>query len=452
MNDTQPSSPMSKQVFINWLRRQVGKRTPAAVLRFADGELQLFEADPGNEESMQVAIGKLQKETGLRFSERDVLEVKALLELAYDEADVLGIHFDNPLEQAHRTRLDALAALYAERVSAGRRSVPLAHCMLSHQILDDLPAMLAGHSVSAISCRDLKPVLEAEWGAEDVIVYSVPSQYMVRDVDGDYEAALHDVPIWPDVHARICSELTVREPGEVFLVGAGIFGKDLCIRVRDRGGIALDMGSALDRIAGKMTRGPERRVLDLYASGVSEEDIVRYIQRVFAVRVGQRLVTQVVDAFLGDIAGWRRRSLRARYPHVYFDALRIEIAAGRATPGPFCGLAIGVVPSGGAELLGVWWQAEEAQLWPEALDDIHGRGVRDIQVAAAGDAPGVAEAVSVAFPQTAFVAATGPDRAISRQLRKAIESRGRFPDEEAATRLIRLIAIRASNAWRRLAY
>lgn len=50
---------------------------------------------------------------------------------------------------------------------------------------------------------------------------------------------MHGVRIWPDVHVRLRSELTVREPGEVFLVGAGVFGKDLCVRVRDRGGASL---------------------------------------------------------------------------------------------------------------------------------------------------------------------------------------------------------------------
>ena len=47
-----------------------------------------------------------------------------------------------------------------------------------------------------------------------------------------------------------------------FLVGAGIFGKDLCIRIRELGGIALDMGSCLDLMAGKVTRGPNLVRLD----------------------------------------------------------------------------------------------------------------------------------------------------------------------------------------------
>jgi hypothetical protein len=66
------------------------------------------------------------------------------------------------------------------------------------------------------------------------------------------------VPIWPDFYRRLEEEIEVREQGEVFLVGAGLFGKSLCVRIRERGGIALDMGSTLDGIAGKVTRGEGR--------------------------------------------------------------------------------------------------------------------------------------------------------------------------------------------------
>ena len=86
----------------------------------------------------------------------------------------------------------------------------------------------------------------------------MPSQYVMRTVDDEYERALHGIPIWPDVVDRIRDELEVRQRGEVFLVGAGLFGKELCIRVRERGGIALDLGSCLDGMADKVTRGPNR--------------------------------------------------------------------------------------------------------------------------------------------------------------------------------------------------
>jgi hypothetical protein len=206
---------------------------------------------------MRLAIRRLRRQGSGSFTPEDVLAVKERVSLAFDAADVLGILPGDNFTSAAEMWMERLMALYASRGEAGRPAASLVCSHLHHDVVDQLPGLLTGRPVSVISCRDLKPVLEGEWGLEDVAVYRVPSQNAVRDVDSIYEAAMHDVPIWPDGHARVHAALTVREPGEMFLIGAGVFGKDLCIRVRELGGIALDMGSALDRIAGKITSRPQ---------------------------------------------------------------------------------------------------------------------------------------------------------------------------------------------------
>lgn len=312
---------MSTADFSRWVRRRVEERAPAAAVRFGDAEARLLVADSGDGRAMEDAIGKLTLETGLSFAPRAVLEIKELVALAFERADVLGIRAGERTTDARRMWMAKLGALYCESLAAGRRRATLAHCLFSHDILSELPALLAGRCVSAITCRDVKAVLEREWGLNEVNVYQVPSQHLVRDIDGPYEAAMHEIPIWPDAHARVRSELTVREPGEVFLVGAGVFGKDLCIRVRELGGIALDMGSAMDRIAGKKTRGPERRVLNLYARGKSAPEIVERLEDVFGVPVEQAEVERVLEkaAAEGRLAAVRSR-WKAGGERPYYDS------------------------------------------------------------------------------------------------------------------------------------
>lgn len=283
---------ISRPELTEWIRQRVDERAPTAVVRFGDGEAQLLTADPADAGSMQLALDKLRKETGLPFSPEAALEIKALVALAFEQADVLGIRFYDGFSEESKRWLGKLAALHSEQLAAGRPAAVLAHCLVDW---DPLPELLAGRRVSVISCRDVKPALEAKWGLRDVAVYQVPSQHMVRDVDGAYESAMHEVPIWPDAHARIRSELTIRERGEVFLVGAGLFGKDLCIRVREHGGIALDVGSTLDQIAGKITRGPKRRVLDLHEGGMSVADIAADFHRTYGVRVDPERISAIVD-------------------------------------------------------------------------------------------------------------------------------------------------------------
>lgn len=43
-------------------------------------------------------------------------------------------------------------------------------------------------------------------------------------------------------------------PGDVYLVGAGIWGKLFCDRIRASGGVALDIGSVWDAWSGKLSR------------------------------------------------------------------------------------------------------------------------------------------------------------------------------------------------------
>lgn len=240
---------------------------------------------------MRKADGQLRKETGRTFCPGAMLEIKAALEHARDEADVLGILYGG------ETGMSELYApcLYRARGN-GQTPAALASSYLHHEILADLPALVAGRRVSAISCRNVKPVIEGKWGLDDVRVYQVPSQYMVRDIDDEYEATLHETPIWPDAHERVRSELTVRERGEVFLVGAGLFGKDLCIEIRDQGGIALDMGSALDHIAGKLVRVPVRRIFALHASGMSAPEIASAMRNRFDVQVSPDRIRELIDS------------------------------------------------------------------------------------------------------------------------------------------------------------
>lgn len=283
---------LSRAEVTEWIRERIERREPAALVRFAEGEGKVLAASNDDPESLKPPIRTLKRQTGVSFSPDAVFAVQARLALAFDEADVLGIRYFDGSSAEARKWLDQLAARHSERVAAGRQPAALAHCLLDWS---PLPELLAGRRIGVISCRDVKPVLESEWGVEDVAVYQVPSQHVVRDVDGAYEATMHGVPMWPDAHARVRAELTVREQGEVFLVGAGLFGKDLCIRVRDLGGIALDMGSGLDRIAGKITRGPKRRALELRSGGMSVEEIAADFHRTYGFPVAPARIAEILS-------------------------------------------------------------------------------------------------------------------------------------------------------------
>lgn len=77
---------------------------------------------------------------------------------------------------------------------------------------------------------DLKSLLDI-----NVNFYQVPDIYWISQ-------QAH----FPDVFNSVMDDLKVEFPGQLFLVGAGICGKLYCQRIRELGGVALDIGSVCD--------------------------------------------------------------------------------------------------------------------------------------------------------------------------------------------------------------
>ena len=64
---------------------------------------------------------------------------------------------------------------------------------------------------------------------------------------------------FPAVYEQVLATLSVPHPGAVFLVAGGLLGKIYCDRIRELGGIALDIGALADAWVGQNARG---RLLD----------------------------------------------------------------------------------------------------------------------------------------------------------------------------------------------
>jgi hypothetical protein len=254
-SNTSLSRAQTVRLVAKWIR----DRTPAAAVRFLEGEGRLLVADPADKASIKIAVRKLRRQTGLTFSPPEMLKVKTMVMYALDHADIVGIRPDSGFADEHREWVERITEIYEDRVVQGRQPAHIGRCLLNHDLHKALPKLLHGHrQLSVVSCRNIKPKLESEFGLRNVTQYQIPSQYVMRDVDDKFEARLHDVPIWPTFYRELESRVEVRKTGEVFLVGAGLFGKKLCIDIKEHGGIALDMGSTLDRMASKTTRGPNR--------------------------------------------------------------------------------------------------------------------------------------------------------------------------------------------------
>ena len=245
---------------LEFVLASIADKRPIAVVRFGEGEGRLLVANAEDPETLNVARRKIRRQTGLLLPDRDVLEIRRNIYAALDAADVVGIRGSASFNEEHTMWVNRIEDVFESRLALGRSPDHVSHCLLNNWLEAALPELLRGQEqVSVISCRDIAPVLQEQFAVSDVRMYQVPSQFAVRDVDGNFEAELAGVPIWPQFIRDLQNSIVVRHPGEIFLVGAGLFGKHLCIQIREMGGIALDMGSKLDTMAGKLTRGVRKR-------------------------------------------------------------------------------------------------------------------------------------------------------------------------------------------------
>ena len=126
-------------------------------------------------------------------------------------------------------------------------------CVIELQTKDLFKTLLTGRKeLYCISCRDLSSILEKRFKIKYVETFPLPPQY--RPFKGEilidqkhYPALFNLIPRWLD-------SLNLDDGHKLVLVGAGGLGKIYCSYIKQRGGIALDVGSLFDGWAGLITR------------------------------------------------------------------------------------------------------------------------------------------------------------------------------------------------------
>ena len=116
------------------------------------------------------------------------------------------------------------------------------------------------------------------------------------------------------------------------------------------------------------------------------------------------------------------------------DAIRVNIRSDGAVSNKAVFVALAILPDGTRDVLGLWFQANEgAKFWAKVLNDLRTRGVQDILIAVVDGLKG--------FPQAI--------EALNSKIRRAVRTRGHFPSDEAAAKLIYLALNATSTEWKR---
>ncbi len=163
-------------------------------------------------------------------------------------------------------------------------------------------------------------------------------------------------------------------------------------------------GSFEPLLIGKHERrftGFDDKIIAMYARGMTMREIQGFLAEQYGTEVSAEFISAVTDAVMAEVTAWQARPLEPMYPVVFFDALRVKIREDAVVRNKAIYLALGVLPDGTREILGLWIEGSEgAKFWMKVFNDLKTRGVADILIAVTDGLKGMPEALGAVFPAT----------------------------------------------------
>ena len=147
--------------------------------------------------------------------------------------------------------------------------------------------------------------------------------------------------------------------------------------------------------------GFDDKIVAMYARGMTVREIQGFLAEQYGTEVSPEFISSVTDAVMAEVTAWQSRPLEGMYPVVFFDALRVKIREDAVVRNKAIYLALGVLPDGTRDILGLWIEnTEGAKFWMKVFNDLKTRGVADILIAVTDGLKGMPEALAAVFPAT----------------------------------------------------
>jgi hypothetical protein len=240
------------------VRSCVVGRVPGSFIRLGDGEGNVL----GLDDVDYPALGRFSASeiSRLHFGAAEVLaanpELRDSLDAAIRNADLVGV--PNPFrirrllgESRRRDRVRGLFGVYsvlkyleghADDLRLGTKTGALE---FHRALLPHLHAMVREQEIGLVcSYPDLAEAFQRRLGTRSVAFHAVPRAGRGSEDSGHY----------PIRYRELIDELSEAQPAMLYLVGAGMPGKVYCDVIRSAGGVALDIGSTMDVLAGVRSR------------------------------------------------------------------------------------------------------------------------------------------------------------------------------------------------------
>ena len=132
--------------------------------------------------------------------------------------------------------------------------------------------------------------------------------------------------------------------------------------ITDDGPIRIEVprdreGSYEPQLIGKHERrftGFDQKIISMYARGMTVREIQGYLLEMYGTEVSPDFISTVTDEVTAEVVAWQNRPLEPMYPVIFFDALRVKIRDDAVVRNKAIYLALGVLPDGSRDVLGLW--------------------------------------------------------------------------------------------------
>jgi tetratricopeptide (TPR) repeat protein len=256
----------SAEATMSELKQAIVERRPFSLIRLGDGEGRLLASwDASVAQDMTVAErdtmgGSIWHNWFNRDLSREQPEyidaLRRAITASVAQADLVGVTAASRFIVDHRhfgylawlnDWVDSLRPPSAH----GGLTDALVHLRL-HELSPGCAELLGGLDFLGLigPHEQLAEKLRHRFGIANVVAYPVPGEMRLPD----HLRPAGQKPHFPDRYHDLLNEIRVPSRGAVFLIAAGLLGKVYCGRIRELGGIAIDIGSLADAWMGVNTR------------------------------------------------------------------------------------------------------------------------------------------------------------------------------------------------------
>jgi transposase-like protein len=142
-------------------------------------------------------------------------------------------------------------------------------------------------------------------------------------------------------------------------------------------------------------------ILLLYAKGMSNADIIDFINQTYGVEYSTSQVSIITNQLLKDIKEWQQRPLQDQYAVVWIDAIHYKIRQEGKVISKACMIVLGIDMEGKQDILSMAIvENESASAWSGILDDLQSRGLQDILILCSDNLKGLDKAVKAIYPHS----------------------------------------------------